>query len=325
MTQNRIIWIDLLKGLGIVLLILGHTPNIPESVHSFIYSFHMPLFFLISGFLWNDINLKITISKWVKRKFRSLIFPYFKIAGICFIVWGIVIPLFLSKSVDNYDYLYRLLKYLFGIIYSIGTVEYMPQCSPIWFLTAMFCASLFFFLVHKDISSSLSIFIFLVIGFVGTLILHLPWNMNSAIIGCFFMSVGYEIKKRQWHRNFYMLLISVFILILNIVYMGLPTVNMDENEYSNFMSFIIIATVVNYCLLAIFYWGNQWLNKLRYLNFVSENSIPYFGYDYSANMVYTILSFIGITMWSVVFIMKFAMLTCFIILLNRLKINKIFF
>ena len=42
MTQNRIIWIDLLKGLGIVLVILGHTPNIPESVHSFIYSFHMP-------------------------------------------------------------------------------------------------------------------------------------------------------------------------------------------------------------------------------------------------------------------------------------------
>lgn len=325
MNQNRVLWVDILKGLGILLMILGHTPNIPQSVYVFIYSFHMPLFFVVSGFLWSDANLKNTIRMWGKRKFRSLIIPYFKIASVCLAIWGIIIPVFMLKDVDYYHYLYQIMKYLFGIIYSIGTVEYMPQCSPIWFLTSMFCANMFFFLVRKYVPLYLGLSSFLLIGFVGTYIPHLPWNIGSGIIGCYFMSVGYEIKKRQWHRNFSVLLISTSILVLNFVYMGFPTVNMDQNEYNNFISFVITGTVFNYYLLTIFYWGNQWLNKLGSLSFISKNSIPYFGYDYSANMACIALSYIGITMWPVNFIFKVVILTCFVILINRLKIKKIFY
>lgn len=44
--MERLVFIDNAKGIGIILMILGHIPNMPEFFHSWIYSFHMPLFFL---------------------------------------------------------------------------------------------------------------------------------------------------------------------------------------------------------------------------------------------------------------------------------------
>lgn len=41
---NRIEWIDMVKGVGIFLVVIGHAGNIPN-VKIWIYSFHMPLFF----------------------------------------------------------------------------------------------------------------------------------------------------------------------------------------------------------------------------------------------------------------------------------------
>lgn len=52
-TSNRIDWIDRAKYLGILLVLLGHT-DCPEAMKQSIYMFHMPLFFIISGYLWND-------------------------------------------------------------------------------------------------------------------------------------------------------------------------------------------------------------------------------------------------------------------------------
>lgn len=44
--SKRIAWIDLTKGVGIVCVILGHM-QIPDPIRKFIFSFHMPFFFLI--------------------------------------------------------------------------------------------------------------------------------------------------------------------------------------------------------------------------------------------------------------------------------------
>jgi len=43
-------WIDRLKGIGIITVVLGHTGN--EFTHHYFFWFHMPLFFIISGYLF---------------------------------------------------------------------------------------------------------------------------------------------------------------------------------------------------------------------------------------------------------------------------------
>lgn len=51
-STGRKYWIDVLRALGIILVVLGHVSKEPNTV-IFIYAFHMPLFFLLSGFLFN--------------------------------------------------------------------------------------------------------------------------------------------------------------------------------------------------------------------------------------------------------------------------------
>lgn len=75
--QQRIEYIDIAKGIGILLVYIGHCEigegNISGLI-SWIYSFHMPLFFVISGLLFSTKHVPATT--FYRNKFASLIVPY---------------------------------------------------------------------------------------------------------------------------------------------------------------------------------------------------------------------------------------------------------
>ena len=86
----------LLSIWGIVLVVLGHS-GFEETIiqeklhflHSWIYSFHMPLFFLISGFLYSLTNsdfLKIPTLKFLKKKTTRLLVPYLVLGVLLFVI-----------------------------------------------------------------------------------------------------------------------------------------------------------------------------------------------------------------------------------------------
>ena len=68
--DGRIQWIDFAKVLGIWLVVYAHTPKPLFGEH--IFSFHMPLFFMISGYLYKIRNTKDEL----KHVVRTLIIPY---------------------------------------------------------------------------------------------------------------------------------------------------------------------------------------------------------------------------------------------------------
>ena len=72
MSRERIAWLDLVKGIGICAVILGHM-SVPEAVGKFIFSFHMPLFFFISGYLTKDVDW----WRFLRSKGDHLVIPYF--------------------------------------------------------------------------------------------------------------------------------------------------------------------------------------------------------------------------------------------------------
>lgn len=51
----RIEWIDGAKGIGILLMVIGHA-GAPDFLRHWIYGFHMPMFFIIAGFVYNKKN-----------------------------------------------------------------------------------------------------------------------------------------------------------------------------------------------------------------------------------------------------------------------------
>lgn len=109
--RNEII--DIAKAIGIILMVIGHT-RCPEYLRHLIYLFHMPLFFLFSGYFFNQKYLHDK-RMFIKKKIKSLYLPYVKwsllfllIYNFCFNIniysekvsyWGIV---FHPYSIQDY-------------------------------------------------------------------------------------------------------------------------------------------------------------------------------------------------------------------------------
>lgn len=66
--------IDILRGIGAILVVIGHLVPSDGNVKVYIYAFHMPLFFFLSGFLFNN---KKDFKTYLKGNLKSLILPYF--------------------------------------------------------------------------------------------------------------------------------------------------------------------------------------------------------------------------------------------------------
>lgn len=71
-TRHRLVWVDLAKAVAIIAMILGHEIGEDNSLHVWIYSFHMPIFFILSGYTsrlitnWNQWLIQLRkLSGWI--------------------------------------------------------------------------------------------------------------------------------------------------------------------------------------------------------------------------------------------------------------------
>jgi fucose 4-O-acetylase-like acetyltransferase len=120
--------VDAFKGIGILLVIVGHTSRIPW-VTQFIYSFHMPLFFWLSGYLFTLRPFR----KFLRRKSATLLVPYVFFGVTTWIFWAFVEHDY-SGSMDQ---AWPVLLNVF--VGKPGNVNYQAD-APLWFLLALFLA-----------------------------------------------------------------------------------------------------------------------------------------------------------------------------------------
>jgi polysaccharide biosynthesis protein PslL len=137
MSAKRIEYIDIAKGIGILLVALAHADVslISPYLHKFIYAFHMPLFFFLSGYFFHP-----DISFWalLKKRFNSILKPY---------LFTILLIYLMSISFSNMRFVTafgRILKSLYATGYYIDWVQ-------LWFLPSLFVTSLFAFLFYQII------------------------------------------------------------------------------------------------------------------------------------------------------------------------------
>lgn len=84
-TRSR--WLDIAKGISIMLMVVGHT-SIPDYLSHFIYSFHMPLFFIASG-LTSNFD-KYDLGQYIKHKILSLMLPFLIYSSlVMFLLWSL--------------------------------------------------------------------------------------------------------------------------------------------------------------------------------------------------------------------------------------------
>ena len=78
--MKRIEWIDNAKGLGILFVIIAHVINHTQtfmSASTLIYTFHMPLFFILSGFTLSEKTLSLNVKQLISKYAKTLVIPYF--------------------------------------------------------------------------------------------------------------------------------------------------------------------------------------------------------------------------------------------------------
>lgn len=83
--NSRLTALDSLRGFGILLVVLGHTSRSAGLV-SWIFSFHMPLFFIISGMLFHERQFLDSFKKKVAR----LLIPYLFFGIVTFAYWALI-------------------------------------------------------------------------------------------------------------------------------------------------------------------------------------------------------------------------------------------
>lgn len=157
--KKRIDYFDLARGVGIIFVILGHIEYIPQGLRTYIVSFHMPLFFVISGMLLMiNKEEERDIKSLISGKINSILKPYLYFSVIDIIVYIIY---FLITGRDG-----GWQTVLMDIIQSVT----LYGMSVLWFLPALFISELLLIIIlkkFKKLSPIILLVIFLIALFVN--------------------------------------------------------------------------------------------------------------------------------------------------------------
>lgn len=202
--KERIPYIDIARALSIAVLVLGHTLGYSEHskvVYKLIYSFVVPLFFFISGYVM-DVQKKAI--PFIKQRFFRIMVPYF--------LWSLVfIGIYMIIGGDSADALHvskqnSALVLLRNTLYGIGKDGALQHNSSLWFLPALFTMEVMYYFVISitnrlhdirfDLLMGIGLF---VIGIISSkhLTVDLPWGINTALVAGPYFYVGHLLRKHD--------------------------------------------------------------------------------------------------------------------------------
>lgn len=129
-------WIDWSKSIAIFLVIWGHVPMQSET-HTIIYSFHMPLFFLISGYLYNP---KGTIKEELYKDLKTLLLPYLIYQFIFYPYWFVRELIVPHQVINIHNSIIQPL---------IQSLSSDPINGPTWFIYCLFMIKIYSYTIQK--------------------------------------------------------------------------------------------------------------------------------------------------------------------------------
>ena len=166
-------WLDIAKGITIILMVMGHS-SIPHSFAAFIWAFHMPLFFIATGWTTN----------WEKRTFFEYCIHRTKTLMLPFVSYSIIVCLILSHHSSWKGV---------GYLLSHGWEGY-----PLWFIPVLFVASVISRAVYEVKSKVFRLMLILSLAMVGVVLdnnnIYLPWAMSTVPYASFLVTGGCILK-----------------------------------------------------------------------------------------------------------------------------------
>jgi fucose 4-O-acetylase-like acetyltransferase len=254
--KNRNIAIDMMKGFAIIAVIVGHLDvcvdlagNVPyKLLNRLIYSFHIPLFFLVAGYFHRGGNI------W--RDFKRLIIPYW------FTVFAVCLFIVVHALLNNIDNSLKICKTLEAAFWGTGWTHEapyfgnVPSIGAIWFLLALFWSKQVFSLLEKGmkylvciekvklmVMGVLCITVSLLFTYVDRRVIYIPMSFNQGVSAIVFYYIGYCFKTISLNKWF---ILTCFI----IIFIDLPfgRVGIAHCYYQCYPLNILGASAITLCI-----------------------------------------------------------------------------
>ncbi len=238
-------------------MILGHS-SLPTWIQNWIYSFHMPFFFFISGVLtkaFGNINEKKTVCCAIDKAFligksKALLLPFLIYSAINLLVY----PLYGKEALITYSK-HVLLNGWEGV--------------ALWFIPVFFVAVIVTRLC--SVSRGIAIISAVVFAILGTSLdyydISLPWTMSTVPFACVYMLLGFLLKnivfKMSEKKISLFVLISIIGLIVSFVLSQRYRLDMASNKVLPAIPLLIAALSGIFFLLAM----SMLLEKLKLISF----------------------------------------------------------
>lgn len=278
----RIGWVDVTKGIAILLVIIGHTLTSGGEPWRAVFSFHMPLFFILAGYTFKAKEWGRLVPSSAKR----LLLPYL----LMFLLLAVRsnAELFLEPS--------RLVE---SLIYALAyqpkqlpwTVD-IPYVGAIWFLLCMFMSRLYLnaalrFFGRYHVHGSVRLAAMGIIAYGGVLIgrrFLVPFTLDIAFVGAFFMYLGWEFRElglamslRSWKPT----VLAISLWALAFVWSRLE---MGARDYAVFPLAVVCACAGSFvCVKAAMFADSAAQDGVglmvpvrRYLTFMGRESMAVF-------------------------------------------------
>ncbi|BCZ44058.1 O-acetyltransferase [Clostridium gelidum] len=275
--NKRLNFLDIAKGISIMLVAFGHiVSNESNIIRIWLYSFHMPLFFIISGCLLNLTNNKRTLREFIMKKIPSLLLPYLSFAIINYFFLMAVAwrghYLTLQLAIDHVVYIFKL----------CGR-------SAIWFLPCIFISEVSFKLINENISNfiikiSITTLIFIIPFFIkaqpDTLLLSLLRSCTAIgfiTIGNYLFNIITKINLSNLQLVF-IFLVNIFLTYVN------GAVDLFELKFNNPVYYTINSIIGT---LAIIFLSKK-LNENKALEYYGKNSLIVMGTHIMLISVYNV-------------------------------------
>lgn len=243
--SKRIEYIDIAKGIGILLVVMGHNDFslVSPFAYKLIYSFHMPLFFFLSGYF---INTTIGFWSFFKKRFNTLVKPF---------LFTLFLIYFVSLSFGKIGFnttITRIVKSMYGTGRYIDWVQ-------LWFLPHLFVVSLYAFvfyaIVRKIDNRYVRWAILLLTLGVSSLFLQtfypfslnvlgksyelwgLPFSLDLVLLSGFFFILGSETRQAMSEKIFgswaLLLVTGAAMIALNIIFPA--RIDLNTRTYESYV------------------------------------------------------------------------------------------
>lgn len=189
--EKRVVHIDQAKAVGILLVIVGHCywkGEVPY-LNSFIYSFHMPLFFIIAGIFVKPMELRPALTKY----FKAYLIPYWKVNALCFVMLAIY-------GLCNGNVTETLYTFLIRVLFASGSASgtemfaQLPIVGAFWFLVALFWGGVFTSYIlyrYNRLQQLLAALSFFALSYLSVRYVRMPFSLQAGMSSVVFMLAGH--------------------------------------------------------------------------------------------------------------------------------------